>query len=173
MADHNEAQVFVEIDDYPGYLIGDHGDVISLDYRHTGKPSKLASSLDSCGYPTVHLYSGGDDTARCIHRAVGEAFIANPENKPEINHLDGNKENNHVDNLEWVTSAQNNSHAGESDLMAKGEDHPHAKLSEEQVLEIRRLYAETDATQYDLADRFGMSKAQIGSIVRGEKWSHV
>ena len=64
-------------------------------------------SFDKNGYPQIGLCKNGTVITRKIHRLVAEAFIPNPENKPEINHKDENKTNNYVDNLEWVTEKEN------------------------------------------------------------------
>lgn len=58
----------------------------------------------------VNLYKNGKNKIKKIHRIVAENFIPNPENKPEVNHIDGNKQNNKVDNLEWVTKSENVKH---------------------------------------------------------------
>ena len=63
------------------------------------------------GYYDVHLYDNSKSTVHKIHRLVADAFIPNPEDKPCINHIDGNKTNNNVDNLEWVTHSENMKHA--------------------------------------------------------------
>ncbi|WP_340617057.1 HNH endonuclease [Xenorhabdus entomophaga] len=73
----------------------------------------LSRFKNSSGYPCVRvsdLNSGKRFILRC-HRAVAEAFIPNPKNKPEVNHIDGNKENSDINNLEWVTSQENRKHA--------------------------------------------------------------
>lgn len=62
------------------------------------------------GYLRVDLYNGQERKHMKVHRLVANAFIPNPENKPQINHIDGNKNNNSVTNLEWVTDAENKSH---------------------------------------------------------------
>ncbi len=63
------------------------------------------------GYLFVSAHEHGCRKNLLIHRLVAEAFIPNPEHKPEVNHIDGNPHNNHVDNLEWVTSSENRKHA--------------------------------------------------------------
>ena len=69
---------------------------------------------------------------------VAQAFIPNPDNKPEVNHDDGNKLNCHVSNLQWATSSENKKHAVENGLMRSGSKHFRAKLTPNQVREIRR-----------------------------------
>lgn len=62
-------------------------------------------------YDRVTLYQNNQPADKCIHRLVAETFIPNPENKPQVNHIDGNKRNNRLDNLEWVTSRENVRHS--------------------------------------------------------------
>lgn len=68
------------------------------------------------GYLVVRLLSNGVGITRVVHRLVAEAFIPNENNLPTVNHIDGNKQNNHVDNLEWVSFADNNIHALHTNL---------------------------------------------------------
>jgi len=96
---------------YPSYGINPHGQVWSF-----SKEKYLVSYTSEKGYSQVRLYVEGKYTWRTVHRWVAEAFIPNQENKPQVNHKDGNKLNNHVDNLEWVTAKENTQHAWTSGL---------------------------------------------------------
>lgn len=101
------------------YAVSDFGRVVSLSRKisnHTGfinKPSRLLKShKDKKGYPRVYLDKGDGKTRYiAIHRLVAIAFMPNPSNKPQVNHKDGNKENNYVNNLEWATNKENQIHA--------------------------------------------------------------
>ena len=73
--------------------------------------------VDKWGYLYLSLRENKKDKYRFIHRLVALCFIPNPENKPEVNHIDGNKLNNHVSNLEWATSQENENHALDSGLI--------------------------------------------------------
>ena len=94
------------------YSVSNDGEVRRDDTKHIKAPIRNRD-----GYDKVDLYEGGKRTTKRIHRLVGEAFIPNPENKPEINHKDGNKLNNHVSNLEWTTKRENIDHAVEHGLL--------------------------------------------------------
>lgn len=100
----------------PGYVgrydVSDTGEVRSLNYMHTGKARVLAGVLYR-GYRRVWLYRGDTQTRirKTVHILVAEAFIPNPEGKPQVNHKDGDKTNNGWRNLEWATHAENTKHA--------------------------------------------------------------
>lgn len=76
----------------------------------------LKPQINTSGYWTIGLYKNGKRKLYRIHRLIGKAFIPNPYNKPEINHKDGNKLNNHIENLEWVTTSENTQHAWDTKL---------------------------------------------------------
>jgi hypothetical protein len=88
--------------------ISDSGIVRSLRY---GRVKILKAKTDKDGYRVINLCYNGIVTTRKIHRLVGESFIENPDNKPFINHKDGNKANNVLNNLEWATVLENVGHA--------------------------------------------------------------
>lgn len=67
-------------------------------------------------YKQVSLWKENKGTSYYVHRLVAEAFIPNPEGKPEVNHIDGNRQNNNISNLEWVTSGENSLHASKTGL---------------------------------------------------------
>ena len=92
-------------------MVSDNGDV-----RRIGS-NKNCSTRDRKGYLAVDLYENGERKTKRVHRLVAEAFIPNPDNKTEVNHKDGNKLNNNVSNLEWVTSKENVRHAWDNGLM--------------------------------------------------------
>ena len=91
---------------FPTYSVSDDGKVRN---NKTGKI--LSPYTDSNGYPTVRLYRAGGSSAKRVHRLVAEAFIPNPLNLHDINHKDGNKNNNHKLNLEYCTHSHNMLHS--------------------------------------------------------------
>lgn len=129
------------------------------------------------GYLVVTLYGDRRSQKVLVHRLVAAAFIRQPASGEEVNHCDGAKVNNRVENLEWVTSSENNRHAIRSGLrtahalVRRGEDHGRAKLTVPDVILIRELSG--TLSQRAIARRFGMAKSSIGSIIRGEHWKCV
>ena len=101
--------------------------------------AKIIKSNPGIGdYLRVVLCKDFDKKNRFVHVLVAQAFIPNPEGKKQVNHLDGNKKNNCVDNLAWATPAENIAHAFDMGLRKSGSKHFRAKLTPDQVREIRR-----------------------------------
>ena len=104
-------EIWKEINGYENYLVSSEGRVFSK-----YKKGVIAQEETKYGYLNVTLYKNGNGKTRKVHRFVAEAFIDNPDNKPQVNHIDGNKKNNNVSNLEWVTAAENMKHACKTGL---------------------------------------------------------
>ena len=94
--------MFVQIKDYPNYFINENGECKS---NHVSKPIKPRTA--GKGYLCYQLRNQNGGKNKYIHRLVAETFIPNPDNLPIVDHIDGNKKNNHVSNLRWVTNFQN------------------------------------------------------------------
>lgn len=127
------------------------------------------------GYLYVTLYQNAKGASRNVHKLVADAFIPNPDNLPEVDHVNGRKAENNVENLERVTRLENVKRAWAHGLYPRqcGEGINTSKLSEEDVLEIRRLHATTVPNQSELGRRFSVRSATINSIVKGRSWTHL
>lgn len=100
---------YKEIEGFPNYYINKDGEVIST---RSGKAQIIHERLNAYGYPRVSLvHPDGRRVDRLVHRLVAIAFIPNPNNYPQINHIDGDKQNYSLDNLEWCTDKQNKWHS--------------------------------------------------------------
>jgi hypothetical protein len=108
---------------------------------------------------------------RRLHRVIAECFIDNPENHPEVDHIDGNKQNNSVLNLRWVNREQNMDHAVESGFLVKGEDVHCSKLTKEDIIEIYTNPNKLSARQ--LSKKFNVYSSTISQIQSDKGWKHV
>ena len=99
----------VAVKGYEGiYEIDKQGRVFSILQNSLRRKRKLSDYPNEAGYRKVNLYDlNGKCSKKYIHRLVAEAFIPNPENKPNVNHIDCDRANNHVENLEWCTQSEN------------------------------------------------------------------
>lgn len=157
------------------YEVSNLGRVKSLEridrYNRKIEEKILAPRKHTGGYLRVQL-SRKDFY---IHRLVAETFIPNPENKTQVNHIDGNKHNNRVENLEWCTPLENNLHAVKTGLnkkdrnfmikIANCENHKKAmarkrKLTNEQILEIRK----SKESEYKIAEKYNVCRSHIHNI---------
>lgn len=148
------------------YLISNLGRTFSpeiIGYRHHKVELKQHESKK--GYLTVHLKSG----LKAIHRLVAILFIPNPLNLPQVNHKDGNKKNNKVDNLEWCDNSYNQKHAWALGLISNtGMKSPRRILDENQVKEIFFSQLPHKA----IAEKYGIEKSGVNKIKTGRNWGH-
>lgn len=128
------------------------------------KPSKTDK-----GYLRISLSIKSNKKNFLVHRLVAETFIENLNNLPDVNHKDGNKENNRVNNLEWVTKQENHIHAAKTGLKAKQEKHGCSKLTLAQVNEIKDML-KTKMSYSEIAKIFNVSKQTIYQINNSKIW---
>lgn len=127
------------------------------------------------GYIGIQLYVTKDKIKNYqLHRLIANAFIPNPENKQYINHKDSNRENNSLDNIEWVTFEENVKHGYESGHASnKGSKNGFSILTEEKVLEIRKRRNEEKLSYQKLAEIYNVSYGCISGIVQRTNWKHI
>ena len=167
-----ENEIWKPIKDFERYYeISDKGRVRSLD-RYVSRSDggtqfvegiNLVISYNPGGYAKVNLNKNGVATVGYVARLVAMHFIPNPDNKREVNHINGDKTDNRVQNLEWVTPSENIRHSLDKKLrvIQPKTEHPAAKLTKQDVKDIKSLYKTGKYTYQDLAERFGVSKATI------------
>lgn len=144
------------------------------DLKGNVRKEKLISQfLDSNGRVKVMLSDKGQQKNMFISRLVAISFIPNPENKPEVNHLDGNVLNNHKDNLEWNTGEENKKHAVLNGLTAKGEKSGKSVLTEIIVRCIKADLSLGIYTNIEVAKRNNTSVHNVSDIKNKRTWSHL
>lgn len=155
-----------EVPGFDLYLCSTDGFVKNKKRNRLLKPSE-----DKNGYLRVVLVANKKKKNIAVHRVVGMTFIKNPQNKPQINHIDGNKKNNTVQNLEWVTNEENRAHAFRTGLACfKGEKNPNAKINTRTVKHIRKLFATGKWNKCQLARMFSISRTMVRFIVENKNW---
>ena len=173
-------EIWKDVSGYEGlYMVSNLGRVMSLHCatKKSGVPDRriMKNVMSSSKYYHVGLSKNGVKTMCSIHVLVAEAFIPNPENKPSVNHIDGNKLNNSVDNLEWASFKENQQHA-----IRTGLRDPHkprkAKRGNAQnsINGILQYSPDGDfvklwQTQKEAADSVGFSQADISKCVTGRR----
>ena len=149
------------------YLVTDDGRVLGPSGQHR----KLRVN-PATGYSQVTLFRRGQAKCAHVHRLVAEAFIPNPEGKPQINHKNGNKQDNRVENLEWCTQSENLAHAYRERLRATV---PVTAISKADGTEVRTFGSLKDAARFcGVSYTNGISQALSGHIqsAHGYYWKH-
>lgn len=140
----------------------------------TNKLRKL--NLLKTGYLFVSFSMGSRSRKKTIrvHKAVLESFVKNEFNKPQVNHIDGNKQNNNLSNLEWVSQSENINHAIKNKLLVhtKGSKHANSKLTDEEVKWIRDNYIPRDSIfgSRAIARKYNIHHTTILSLLKGETY---
>lgn len=179
-------EIWKDIPDWEGmYQISSIGNIRSLNRPVKARGDKISIKkgkilkplFDKDGYLHIGLYKEQKGYFRRLHRLVALAFIPNPENKPLVNHLNGIKDDNRVENLEWCTQQRNMQHAHKTGLKVNthmfGEGCNFSKLNDEQILYIRASYDKKTNSYKKLAEQFNVSASQISNIIRRNNWKHI
>lgn len=165
-------EIFKDIKGYEGlYQISNLGRVKSLKFE---KHRILKIGITYNGYNVIYL-KNINVKINLIHRLIAQAFIPNPDDKRTVNHINGDKTDNRIVNLEWATYSENCQHAYDTGLShgPKGSINGISKLTESQVLQIRKLANETDLFQWQIGEMFGVHQNLISRIKNRKIWKHI
>lgn len=151
------------------YTIDDYGNIYDVELKRYKKQVEHYK-----GYMKVSFYINGKEKRFFVHRLVLMAFnpVDNMENL-QVNHIDGNKKNNYIGNLEWCTQSENQKHAFQHDLISRrGTKNSQAKLTEEQVIEIADMIMDGVAHK-KIAEHFRISEITVSAIRRKTHWDYL
>lgn len=162
------------------YEVSNDGQVKSIDRVITRRDGVRVSytgriripSVNAKGYLRLNLCDGRNKQ-KDIHRLVAESFVdGRTEERNQVNHINGIKTDNRACNLEWVTNRQNINHAVENNLTANkhGEKNPNAKLTQEDVNDIRDRFAEGNITYKELGDEYNIHYGTVSKIIKRKLW---
>lgn len=162
------------------YQVSDLGRLKSMNFNHTKKQGIMKQSVDNRGHIRPTLKTKCVQRRMKLHRLIAIAFIPNPENKPQVNHIgkysdgrEGNKLDNRVVSLIWSTVSENILHAFKEGLMysKKGEENFLSKLTNKEVLEIRAI-GKTDLIK-NTAIKYNVDRKTIYNILNNKGWKHI
>jgi hypothetical protein len=157
------------------YEVSDHGRVRRSAPGPGTSAGRIRKLVPRNGYTQIVLSKSNRQTLHWVHRLVASTFVPNPLGRREVNHKDGNRSNNAVQNLEWVSHSENESHAYRNGFRIAaplyGEANGFAKLTEKAVREMRRLRPQLPLRE--LAKKYSVSISSVSAICRRECWKHV
>ena len=139
----------------------------TIKFERIIKIQKTTNGYEYCLLRKCNIYK-----MNLIHRLVAIEFLSNPENKPQVNHINGIKTDNMAENLEWVSRSENQIHAYKTGLQKLVIGEQRSKLKNEEVIEIKKMLAD-GINQSVIANNFNIGKSNISYIKSGKTWRHV
>lgn len=155
------------------YHVSSKGRIKRLALTHYSNNERLLNLFLRNGYPSVRLCKEGKITNLLVHRIVADSFIGIIPIKYQVNHKDGNKKNNNVENLEIITSKENHKHAADNRLTAIGEKQHLSRLKTSEIKNIRNAYNLDGLTLEQLAQKYKVHLGTIWQIVNRKTWRHI
>jgi hypothetical protein len=155
-------------------VVGFEGLYEISDLGKVKRNNKILKNQIRTGYPKVTLMANRFKKQISVHRLVAIAFIPNPENKLEVNHINGIKTDNRVENLEWCSRKENAQHSYDNKLQKpqKGSCHGGSKLSEIDIINIRNRFIKGESSS-KLSKDFNIALSTLSQIVNYKRWKHV
>lgn len=159
-------QIWKTIQCEPLYEVSNYGEVRHKKRKHILKPKKTI-----WGYYRVCLSRPGTKNGKwySLHRLVAITFIPNPNSLPQVNHRDGDKTNNNVSNLEWVSAKENIAHAKQVGLIKDGDTYSNTRIHKEKLVEVFALYKLGFSENY-IGELFGVSKYAVSVVLRKKRY---
>jgi len=166
-------EIWKSIPGHPFYEVSSIGRVRRMGPAHGAKVGRVLKHWITVGYPFVSLWAGNKKTSIPVHRLVALAFLPEPgQGQTQVAHGDGNGENNAVENLRWATPTENMSDRLKHGTHFHGERNPGAKLSRDQVLQIRQRCAAGEVHRLVASD-YGTCRQNVSDIAAGRRWGGV
>ena len=179
--------IWKSVVEYEGlYEVNTDGELRTFNWKGTGQTRIMKPAKDHKGYLRTMLAKDGNAKTIKMHRIIAQAFIPNPENKPTVNHKNGIKTDNRVENLEWHTNKENVAHAIANGMFKfmtaealakvppqKGELNGNSKLTASDVIAIRQAFKPHVVTREILAKKYGVSPTTIKDVTNRKSWKHL